>query len=78
MMNALETHRKVKALPALPTVLAKDMMFAQGWAPSDSELAAIRARADFYEALGLSREVHIRVGDVYNPKCKIGELIYRA
>lgn len=41
------------------------------------ELAAIKARADFFESEGLSREVHIRVLDVYT-NAHIGSLIYNA
>lgn len=64
-------------LPKLPEVLAQSMIYAQGWKPTAEELAAIKARADFFEAEGLSREVHIRVLDVYS-HAPIGSLIYRA
>jgi hypothetical protein len=64
-------------LPALPVVMAKDMISAQGWKPSARELAAIKARADFFESEGLSREVHIKVVDVYTD-ARIGSLIYTA
>ncbi len=64
-------------LPKLPEVLAKDMMIAQGWRPTADELAAIKARADFFESEGLTREVHIRVRDTYTNGV-IGSLIYSA
>lgn len=68
---------QTSALPKLPTVLASNMIYAQGWSPTAEELAAIKARADFFEAEGMSREVHIRVLDVYT-NAKIGTLIYSA
>lgn len=77
-MNATEIVKRVDSLPELPQILARDMYVAQGWKPSTEERAAIKARADFFEEMGMSRDVHIRVVDVYNPKCKIGELIFWA
>lgn len=75
-MNASEIVTRVEKLPTLPVVIAKDMMFAQGWKPTDSERAAINARADFFQDMGMTRDVHIRVEDVYTG-AKIGELIFR-
>jgi hypothetical protein len=64
-------------LPALPAVSAPNMLIAQGWKPNRDELAAIEARADFFESEDLPREVHIRVVDVYTG-ARIGSLIYNA
>lgn len=61
----------------LPTVLAPNMLVAQGWTPTARELELIKARADFFESHGMSREVHIQVRDTYT-QTKIGELIYNA
>jgi hypothetical protein len=61
----------------LPTIAALDMLHAQGWKPSADELAAIKARADFFESEGMTREVHLKVVDVYT-NTKIGEIIYSA
>ncbi len=63
------------ALPALPVVYAKDMLFAQGYVPTPEELAAIVARADFFESEDMSREVHVKVVDVYTG-VRIGSLIF--
>lgn len=48
---------------ALPTVFAKSMIYAQAWAPTSEERAAITARADFFESIGMSRSVNIKVVD---------------
>lgn len=77
-MTDIEIIEALKALPKLPVVLARDMMFAQGWTPSDSERELINAKADLFEKLEMSRSVHIRVMDVYNPTHQIGELIFNA
>ncbi len=61
----------------LPTIAALDMLRAQAWKPNASELAAIKARADFFESEGMTREVHLKVIDVYTG-AKIGEIIYSA
>jgi pantothenate kinase type III len=76
MTNA-EIIAKVDTLPKLPVIMAKDMLFAQGWKASESERAAIRARADFYEEMGLDRSVNLRVVDVYTG-AKIGHLVFNA
>lgn len=51
------------ALPKLPTVVASNMLIAQGYRPTAAERAAIIARADFCEAHGVSREIRIKVVD---------------
>lgn len=63
--------------PTLPTISALDMIHAQGWKASDAEREAIKARADFFESEGLSREVHLKVVDVYTG-ARIGTLVYNA
>lgn len=62
-------------LPALPVVRAKNMIMAQGYVPTKDEMAAITARADFFSSEGLSREVHVRVEDVYTG-ARLGSLIF--
>lgn len=76
-MNASEIHAEVEVLPTLPEVMAIDMLRAQGWRPSQQERAAIKARADFFQKMGLDRSVNIRVVDVYTG-VKIGTLVYNA
>ena len=63
--------------PALPVIAALDMLRSQSWKPNAAELAAIKARADFFESHGMTREVHLRVIDVYTG-ANIGEIIYNA
>mgnify|MGYP000845504762 CR=1 FL=1 len=64
-------------LPELPTIHATSMIYAQGWKPNAAELAAITARADFFESEDLGREVHLAVLDAYTG-ARIGSLIYNA
>ena len=75
--TAAEIKARAANLPAVPTVTALDMLRAQAWKPSATELAAITARADFFEWVGLSREVCVPVADVYTGAL-IGRLIYNA
>lgn len=74
-MNAQTIAGQVKNLPALPTVMATGMLAAQGFKPSTEERAAIRARADFFESLGMTREVNIPVVDTYT-SARIGTLVF--
>jgi hypothetical protein len=76
-MSATEIHARVSALPAVPVIMALDMLHCQGWKPNADELAAIKARADFFESMDMDRSVHIRVVDVYTG-AKIGTMIYNA
>lgn len=61
----------------LPTITALDMLHAQGWKPTADERSAIVAKADFFEANGLSRTVNLSVVDVYTGT-KIGQLAFHA
>lgn len=65
------------ALPAIPAIMAVDMLRSQGWKPSADERAALKAWGDWFEALDMSREVHLKVVDVYTG-AKIGEIVYSA
>jgi hypothetical protein len=65
------------ALPALPTIAALDVLRSQAWKPSADERAALKAWGDWFEALDMSREVHLKVVDVYTG-VKIGEIIFNA
>jgi len=76
-MTDAEIIARMKALPAVPVVLAKDMMYAQGWKPSAEERAALVARNDCFEELGMPRGVNILVLDCYT-KAKIGSLHFTA
>lgn len=69
----LATHAN---LPALPVVTAPDMLRAQGYSPSKDDRAAIKARADWFEALDMPREVGILVVDIYTGS-PIGHLIFK-
>lgn len=73
--TAAEIKAARAALAPVPTIAALDMLHAQGWMPSTAELAAIRAQADFFEWVGMTRTVHLKVVDVYTG-AKIGEIIY--
>lgn len=61
--SATEITATAKSLPTLPVVTAKSMLYAQGYTPTRQERAAILARADFFETVGMSREVNIKVVD---------------
>lgn len=74
-MNAQTITSQVKNLPALPVVMANGMLSAQGYKPTTEERAAIDARADFFESLGMTREVNIPVMDVYTG-ARIGSLVF--
>lgn len=50
-------------LPELPTVIAADMLHAQGYTPTAEERAAIVARGDFFAQHGVSRLVRVPVRD---------------
>lgn len=65
------------ALPALPTIMALDMLQSQAWKPSADERRALKAWGDWFEMLDMSREVHLKVVDVYTD-VKIGEIVYSA
>ncbi|MBU8814015.1 MULTISPECIES: hypothetical protein [Mycolicibacterium] len=73
-MNATETIAKIKSLPALPTVIAADVLHAQGYAPTADERAAITAHAEFFETMGMPRTVNIKVVDFGN--IHIGNLAF--
>lgn len=73
--TAEEISARVATLPAVPTVTALDMLRAQAWVATDEERAVIKARADFFEWVGMDRSVHIKVVDVYTG-ARIGTLIY--
>lgn len=75
--TAAEIKARKASLPDVPTIMALDMLRSQGWKPTADELAAIKARADFFEWVGMTREVHLTVVDVYTG-AKIGEIIYNA
>lgn len=76
-MDAQTITSRVKNLPALPTVMANSVLAAQGYKPSTAERAAITARADFFESLGMTREVNIPIVDVYT-SARIGTLVFNA
>lgn len=53
----------IKSLPALPTVWAVNMYAAQGVKLGSGERAAVVARADFFQSIGLDRSVTLKVVD---------------
>lgn len=61
----------------LPVVKAKNMVTAQAYTPTTEDLVLITDRADFFESIGLSREVYLRVEDAYMG-ATIGHLVYNA
>jgi hypothetical protein len=62
-MSTEEITTTVRNLPALPQVMAKSMLFAQGYRPTQTERAAMVARAEFFEMMGMTRTVSIAVVD---------------
>lgn len=68
----MDIKTEVKALPELPVVIARDMIYAQAWSPNAEERQAIQARSDFFERHGLDRTVHIQVRDEHG--LRIGSL----
>lgn len=62
-MNATEIISKANSLPELPTVIANNMLYAQAYVPTAAERAAIVARAEFFEGMGMSRKVNVNVAD---------------
>lgn len=60
--TAPEIVEKINSLPELPEVTAKDMLHAH-YEPTPPERAAILARADLFESMGMSRKVNVRVVD---------------
>lgn len=62
-MNAADIKAKVQSLPELPVVQASNMLTAQGYVPTVSERAAIKARADFFKEMEMPTRVSVKVVD---------------
>lgn len=62
-METTTTERKRP--PKMPKVIAKSMLYAQGWKPSKAEMAAMIERAEWLEEMEVSTEVHIGVYDFH-------------
>ncbi|MBB5495794.1 hypothetical protein [Nocardiopsis metallicus] len=54
--------------PALPQIIATSMIHAQGYTLTAEERAAVVAKADFFESLGLSRTVTLKVIDPWGAR----------
>lgn len=62
-MYITEILTKANNLPVIANVIANNMLTAQGYTPSTAERAAILARADFFESVGMARKVNVKVVD---------------
>ncbi|QKY78466.1 hypothetical protein SEA_ZITCH_19 [Gordonia Phage Zitch] len=67
-MTSTEILAKLAALPPMPVVVAENMIYAQGWKPNAAEQAAIDARADAFESIGVGRDVHVPVHDSHGAR----------
>lgn len=62
------------SLPELPAVRAADMLRSQAYEPTAEERAAIVARADFFESIGMTRAVTVAVFDFHG--ARIGSIVF--
>lgn len=62
-MNATDIITAASQLPKIAAVTASTMLTAQAYTPTTAERAAIIARADFFESLGMARTVNVKVID---------------
>lgn len=62
-MNATDIITTANQLPKIADVTASTMLTAQTYTPTAAERAAIVARADFFERLGMTRTVNVKVVD---------------
>lgn len=62
-MSTTEILTKANSLPVIANVIANNMLTAQGYTPTAAERAAILARADFFDSVGMARKVNVKVID---------------
>lgn len=71
----MTTTSTVPRSPRLPVIVAKSMLYSQGWRASDAERNTIKAYADWYRAtLELTGpvEINLQVVDIYRPTVVLG------
>jgi len=73
-MNANEIHAKVASLPALPVVIARSMLVAQGFRLTGTDREAVKARCDFLREMELPPFVALTVKDENG--AVLGDLTY--